>query len=172
MPHKISAGLLMYRFRGSELEVFLGHPGGPFCQNRDRDCWSIPKGENERNESLIQTAVREFREEVGLEPCGPYFDMGWIRQKSGKKVYAWAFKGDCDESKPLKSNLFELEWPPRSGRRQWYPEVDRAVFFTLNQARVKLKEAQHLFLDRLEAYLKEATSSVKAFDASDLLSVK
>lgn len=115
---------------------------------------------------MIDTAVREFREEVGFEPNGPYIDLGWIRQKSGKKVYGWAFKGDYDASQPLKSNLFELEWPPRSGRRQTYPEIDKAVFFTFSQARIRLKQAQHLFLDRLEAWIRQLESHGRPADGA------
>jgi predicted NUDIX family NTP pyrophosphohydrolase len=147
---KISAGLLMFRFRGGQLEVFLAHPGGPFFKNKDDGHWSIPKGEIEAGEDLLVAARREFKEEVGIDPwCGDFLELGSVRQKGGKIVHAWAFQGDCDESRPLQSNTFELEWPPLSGRIQRFPEIDRVAFFTVPEARKKLKEAQHPFLDRL-----------------------
>ncbi len=156
MPSKISAGLLMFRVRNRQLEVFIAHPGGPFFRYRDYDAWSIPKGEVNADEGLLEAAVREFKEEVGLEPRGPYVELGSVRQKSGKQVYAWAFLGDCDETQPIKSNNFELEWPPGTGRKRSFPEVDRAGFFSLDPARRRLKVAQHAFLDRLASGLREA----------------
>ena len=149
MTLRVSAGLVMYRFRGGELEVFLAHPGGPFFQRKDQDHWSVPKGEILGEENLLETAVREFKEEIGLAPAPPFLELGKIQQKGGKWVHAWAFAGDWDESQPVQSNTFMMEWPPGSGQRQAFPEVDRAGFFTLNQARLKLKTAQHPFLDRL-----------------------
>ena len=140
----------MFRFRGGQLEVFLAHPGGPFFKNKDDGHWSIPKGEIEAGEDLLVAARREFKEEVGIDPwCGDFLELGSVRQKGGKIVHAWAFQGDCDESRPLQSNTFELEWPPLSGRIQRFPEIDRVAFFTVPEARKKLKEAQHPFLDRL-----------------------
>jgi predicted NUDIX family NTP pyrophosphohydrolase len=149
MRHKTSSGLLMYRHARRELEVFIAHPGGPYFAHSDVDCWSIPKGEVEPGESLLETAMREFKEEVGLEPKPPYLELGSVRQRSGKIVYAWGFEGDWDESQPIQSSPFELEWPTGSGKMAQFPEVDRADFFTLDRARRRLKMAQHPFLDRL-----------------------
>lgn len=155
MPQKVSAGLLMYRICQGRLEVFLAHPGGPYFRHRNSDTWSIPKGEVEPEESLIEAAVREFQEEVGIVPQGPFIPLNWIRQKGGKIVHAWAFAGDWDGSKPLKSAPFLLEVPPGSGRYRSYPEMDRASFFTVPRAKLLLKFAQHPFLDRLDAHLRE-----------------
>jgi len=149
--NKISAGLLMYRMRDGQLEVFLAHPGGPFFKNKDEGPWSIPKGEIESGEELLAAAIREFKEETGLDPRGNFIELGAIKQKRGKIVHAWAFPGEWDEARLLQSNLFELEWPPRSGKIQRFPEIDRAGFFSIRHARQKLKEAQHPFLDRLVA---------------------
>ena len=144
----------MYRVRSEQLEVFLAHPGGPLFQNKDDGHWSIPKGEVEPGEQLLAAAIREFREETGIEPLADFIELGAIRQKGGKTVHAWAFPGDWDDSRPLQSNTFELEWPPRSGIIQRFPEIDRAGFFTMPDARRKLKEAQRPFLDRLKTALK------------------
>lgn len=149
MRHKTSSGLLMYRHGKRELEVFIAHPGGPFFAHSDVDCWSIPKGEVEPGESLLETAMREFKEEVGLDPKPPYLELGSVRQRSGKVVYAWGFEGDWDESQPIQSFPFDLEWPTGSGKIAQFPEVDRAGFFTLDRARRRLKMAQHPLLERL-----------------------
>jgi len=151
---KISAGLLMYRVRDNQVEVFLAHPGGPFFAQKDDGHWSIPKGETEAGEGLLGAAIREFQEETGLEPRGDFIELGTIEQKGGKIVHAWAFPGDWDGSRPPQSNTFELEWPPKSGKIQRFPEIDRVGFFSLPDARKKLNEAQHPFLDRLQAALK------------------
>jgi predicted NUDIX family NTP pyrophosphohydrolase len=153
MSLRVSAGLIMYRFRGGELEVFLAHPGGPFSSQEDDGYWTIPKGRQKQYESLLDAAKREFEEEVGIKPGGPYFELGSIRQKGGKIVHAWGFEGQWDDSQPIRSNTFEMSWPPHSGQMQQYPEIDRAGFFTLPAARRKLKESQCPFLDRLEALL-------------------
>ena len=150
---RISAGLLMYRRRAGGLEVFLAHPGGPLFSSKDDGHWTVPKGEIGPNEELLAAAIREFEEEVGIKPQGPYLKLGTVVQKGGKLVHAWAFEGDWDAAQPLKSSPFSLEWPPRSGRFQDFAEIDRAEFFSLAAARRKLKEAQHPFLDRLEAAL-------------------
>jgi predicted NUDIX family NTP pyrophosphohydrolase len=151
--NKISAGLLMYRVRDGQLEVFLAHPGGPLFRNKDEGHWSIPKGEVESDEDLLAAAIREFEEETGLEPRGDFIDLGAIKQKAGKMVHAWAFAGEWEKDRPLQSNTFELEWPPGSGKIQRFAEIDRAGFFPIPQAREKLKEAQHPFLDRLQQAL-------------------
>src|SRR5262249_40437510 len=151
--NRISAGLLMYRLREGQLEVLLVHPGGPLFKNKDEGYWSIPKGEIEPDEDLLAAAIREFEEETGLEPGGDFIELGAIVQKGGKIVHAWAFPGDWDASRPLLSNTFELEWPPRSGMLQRFPEIDRVGFFSVPDARQKLKPTQHPLLDRLETAL-------------------
>jgi predicted NUDIX family NTP pyrophosphohydrolase len=156
---KVSAGLLMYRIRDGRLEVFIAHPGGPFFAAKDEGYWSLPKGETEPGEDLLAAAVREFKEETGIEPQTPFIELGSVKQKSGKIVHGWAFEGDWDESRPLRSNRFEIEWPPRSGKRQDFPEIDRAGFFSIAEARRKLTEAQHPFLERLQAALKGRSTS-------------
>jgi predicted NUDIX family NTP pyrophosphohydrolase len=133
--------------------VLLVHPGGPFWQKRDDGVWSIPKGEIAENETGIDVARREFREELGVSPPdGEVTALGAVRQKGGKVVHAWALPGDLDVTQST-SNTFELEWPPRSGRRQQFPEVDRAAWFDVDAARGKLLPAQREFIDRLEASL-------------------
>jgi predicted NUDIX family NTP pyrophosphohydrolase len=155
MPPRMSAGLLMYRKKGGELQVFLAHPGGPLYRKKDQGYWTIPKGEPPENEPLLETAIREFEEETGLRPCGSFIELGSIRQKGGKIVYAWAFEGDHDPLQPIRSNTFEMEWPPRSGRIQSFPEVDRAQFFSLAEAKEKLKEAQWPLVEELAAILEK-----------------
>jgi predicted NUDIX family NTP pyrophosphohydrolase len=155
MPPKISAGLLMYRFQNGTLQVLLAHPGGPFYKNKDNGFWTIPKGEIAPEENGLDAAVREFTEETGITPYGEFISLGWVKQKSGKIVHAWAFAGDWDETKPLMSNTFELEWPPRSGNRQTFPEVDRILFFSVPEALEKINEAQREFVKRLEMFLKD-----------------
>src|SRR5947208_3786815 len=120
---KESAGLLMYRQRNSKLEFLLAHPGGPFWARKDEGAWTIPKGEIGLGESPLDAARREFNEELGLEPIGEFIPLTAIKQKGGKTVHAWAFKGDCDPS-AVKSNAFRMEWPPRSGKAMEFPEVD------------------------------------------------
>ena len=150
---RISAGLLMYRLRGGVLEVFIAHPGGPWFPNRDLDVWTIPKGEIEPGEEPIQAAMREFMEEVGIEPKAPYIELGAIKQRGGKTVYAWAFEGDWEEADGIRSNEVEVEWPPGSGKRSRWPEIDRAAFFGLADARQRMKMAQHPLLERLARVL-------------------
>jgi predicted NUDIX family NTP pyrophosphohydrolase len=149
---KISAGLLLYRRRNERIEVLLVHPGGPFWRSKDAGAWSIPKGEIDDGEELLAGARREFLEETGIEPTGPFIALGSARLKSGKQVFAWAFEGDCDPL-AIKSNDFEIEWPPRSGKLKRFPEVDRAEFFELDEARNKLNPAQTAFLTELVAAL-------------------
>lgn len=144
-----SAGLLLYRWEGSELQVLLAHMGGPFWARKDARAWSIPKGEHPAQEDPLAAARREFAEELGAAPPdGPYRDLGEVRQSGGKTVRAWAVEGEFDPS-CLISNTFELEWPPHSGRRASFPEVDRAAWFDLDTARAKLVVAQVEFLGRL-----------------------
>ena len=144
-----SAGLLLYRRAPGGLEVLLVHPGGPIWARRDAGAWSIPKGEYEGGEEPLAAARREFAEELGVEPPeGDPVALGEITQKSGKRVAAWALPGEVDAG-AIESNTFELEWPPRSGQIQEFPEVDRAEWFGLGQAREKINPAQASLLDRL-----------------------
>ena len=145
---KISAGLVMYRIRRGRPQFLLVHPGGPFFKNKDEGAWSIPKGEVAPDEDLLAAAQREFREELGLEPQGPFLPLEPIRQKSGKRVYAWAFEGDCDPSE-IRSNTFTMEWPPKSGRMVEFPEIDRAAFFGFETACKKILPAQQPLLEQL-----------------------
>ena len=148
---KISAGLLLWRKRAGKLEVLLVHPGGPFFRNKDAGSWSIPKGEIERaEEDLLERARVEFQEELGTPPPeGPFLPLDSVVQKGGKMVHAWACEGDF--TGPPHSNSFSCEWPPRSGRQQEFPEVDRAEWFELPAAREKINAAQAEFLERLAA---------------------
>jgi predicted NUDIX family NTP pyrophosphohydrolase len=146
---KRSAGLLLFR-RTPRLEVLLVHPGGPLYAKKDLGIWSVPKGEVEGGADELETAIREMEEETGLRACGPYLPLGEVRQKSGKTVVAWAYEGDCDPE-ATRSNTFRMEWPPKSGRTQEFPEVDRSGFFDLAEARRRINPAQVPFLDRLEA---------------------
>src|SRR5829696_10186339 len=136
---RVSAGLLLYRRRGENLEVFIAHPGGPFFKNKDDGHWTIPKGEVDGDEEPLSTAIREFREEIGidLDPTGKFIDLGSIRQKGGKVVHAWAVEGECPAGHCLKSNTFQMEWPPKSGKLQSFPEIDRAEFFDMETAKRK-----------------------------------
>ncbi|MEY2465489.1 MAG: hypothetical protein QOD03_10 [Verrucomicrobiota bacterium] len=147
MP-KISAGLLMYRVRDGELEFLLAHPGGPFWKNKDAGAWTIPKGELQPDEKPLAAAQREFEEEVGFKPQGNLIELTPIQQKGGKIVHAWAFEGDCDAAS-IKSNSYEMEWPPRSGKFQACPEVDRACFFRMAEAKQKINQAQVALLEEL-----------------------
>lgn len=147
---KKSAGLLMYRHGpAGEVQVLLAHPGGPFWRGRDESAWTIPKGEYLDPEVAVVAARREFAEETGFDVTPPLLPLGEVTQKSGKRLLAWAFRGDCDPTR-LQSNSFEIEWPPRSGRRQSYPEIDRVEWFSLAQARRKVLPAQCDLLARLE----------------------
>jgi predicted NUDIX family NTP pyrophosphohydrolase len=143
-----SAGILMYRQAGTRLEVLLVHPGGPFWRNKDDGAWSIPKGEMAEGEDASTAARREFLEETGGDLCGLLVPLGEVRQRGGKRVIAFAVEGDLDAN-GIKSNTFEVEWPPKSGKRQSFPEVDRAAWLDLPTAHVKILESQRLLLDRL-----------------------
>lgn len=151
MP-KQSAGLLLYRRRGEEVEVFLVHPGGPFWAGKEAHAWSIPKGEFAVDENPLQAAKREFAEETGLTLDGTFAALTPLRQPGGKIVHAWAIEGDCDAA-AVKSNTFTLEWPPRSGRMQEFPEVDRAAWFALALARQRIHKGQIPLLDAVEKFL-------------------
>lgn len=141
----------MYSQRADRIEVLLVHPGGPLWTKRDEGAWSIPKGESEEGEDLVTTAVREFQEETGIEPRGDLVDLGWIKQRGGKSVRAWALEVDPGQTIRTESNMFEMEWPPHSGRKQAFPEIDRAQFFPLAEAEKKINPAQRMFLERLSA---------------------
>jgi predicted NUDIX family NTP pyrophosphohydrolase len=149
---RISAGLLLHRAGARGIEVLLVHPGGPFWARKDFGAWSIPKGEVEAGEEPLAVAHRELAEETGFTAPGPAVALGQVRQKGGKVVHAWAVVGDADPA-ALRSNTFETEWPPRSGRRQAFPEVDRAAWFDLAEARRRINPAQAALLDALAAAL-------------------
>lgn len=145
---KQSAGLLMYRQTNGQLEVFLVHPGGPFWAKKEFSCWSIPKGECLDGESHLEAALREFQEETGLVPQAPFLALGEIKQSGGKRVKAWAFASDCDPT-TICSNTFSLEYPPRSGKMQIFPEVDRAGWFTIAEAKTRIIKGQIPLLETL-----------------------
>jgi predicted NUDIX family NTP pyrophosphohydrolase len=151
-----SAGLLLFRGRAADLEVLLGHPGGPFWQNKDDGAWSIPKGLIGADEAPLSAARREFVEETGHDPDGDFLPLGEARQPGGKVVQAWAIEGDWDPAL-IRSNTFEMEWPPRSGRRRTFPEIDRAAWFAIADARRKILKGQTVFVDRLLEALGPAT---------------
>ena len=147
---RVSAGILLWRRRNDRIEVLLGHPGGPYFSRRDNGDWTVLKGEAEPGEALTAVARREFAEETGhpIQDDAVLVELGDIRQKSGKVVFAWAVEGDLDPAAAV-SNTHQMEWPPRSGRLQEFPEIDRVDWFSLRKARAKLKDAQTPFLDRL-----------------------
>jgi predicted NUDIX family NTP pyrophosphohydrolase len=152
LTSKVSAGLLLYRRARGGVEVFLAHPGGPFWKTRDAGAWTIPKGIAEPGEDLLAAACREFEEETGLHPRGPFTPLGAIRQKAGKVVHAWAWEGDANPEQ-VTSNTMKAEWPRGSGRWLTFPEVDRCAWFSSAVAREKMNSAQSELLDRLEATL-------------------
>ena len=155
---KVSAGLLMYRWRG-ELEVLVAHPGSPIYRRKDAGHWTIPKGLVDSGETFLDAARREFREETGFAvEADRFIDLGSVKLKSGKTVHGFAFEGDGDPAL-LKSNTFELEWPPRTGRREMFPEIDEVRFVSMTEARRLLHPAQAAFIDRLEAEMDGATVS-------------
>src|SRR5687767_7930204 len=136
MPRQ-SAGLLMYRFINRELQVLLVHPGGPFFKNKDAGSWSIPKGEFEPGEEPLQAAIREFTEELGTSPAGSFIPLSTIVQKGGKTVFSWMVEGDLDPAS-FTCNTFSMEWPPRSGKRQDFPEIDKAEWLNVRDAKKKI----------------------------------
>ncbi len=149
MP-KTSAGLLMYKIK-PVFQVFLVHPGGPFFRNKE--IWGIPKGEIKENENLLEAAKREFKEETGIQPKEPFISLGEVRMASGKIVHCWAFEGDW--SGLLASNYCKIEWPPKSGKLISIPEIDKAQFFSLQEAKQKINKSQKELIARLERYLKQ-----------------
>src|SRR4026209_2511055 len=151
MAKKIAAGLLLYRRRG-ELEVFLVHPGGPLWAKKDLGAWSLPKGEVIEGEDLLHAAKREFTEETGFAIAGEFRPLDPVRQSGGKVVHAWAIEADCDAAH-IRSNLFTMEWPPKSGNTQEFPEVDRAGWFTIAESRKRILAAQIKFIDQIVSIL-------------------
>ena len=149
---KTSAGILLYRLSGDGLEVFLVHPGGPFWAKKDEGAWSVPKGLFEDDENPLEAAKREFREETGFDISGDFMALMSLKQPSGKVVHVWTVEGNIDAAS-IKSNMFSMEWPPRSGNQQEFPEVDRGGWFTIAQAQVKLLPGQRGFLDELQRKL-------------------
>ena len=142
----------MYRHCNGQIEVLLAHPGGPFFKNYDEGAWSIPKGEIESEEDQLAAAQREFEEETGITPPGPFIQLNSVKQKGGKVVHAWAFEGDCDPA-TIVSNTFTIEWPPHSGKQIEFPEIDKAEFFDLDTARIRINAAQVGFINELEQQL-------------------
>jgi len=157
MARQTSAGVLLYRLRKGALEVFLVHPGGPYWRNKDVGAWSIPKGMLEQGDDELAAAKREFQEETGTAIDGEFLELTPLRQPSGKIVHAWAVEGDIDAAS-VRSNTFPMEWPPRSGKMQEFPEVDRGGWFTLDLAREKISSGQRGFLDQLQARISAPTS--------------
>jgi predicted NUDIX family NTP pyrophosphohydrolase len=152
MP-KQAAGILLYRRAAGRLEVLLAHPGGPLWARKDAGAWTLPKGQFTDGELPLDAAKREFEEEMGSAPSGEFQPLGTLKQPSGKVIHAWAAESDFDTS-TVKSNLFELEWPPKSGRKSEFPEVDRAQWFSMEEARFKIIKGQAPFLERLLALVK------------------
>jgi len=138
----------MFRRRDASLQVFLAHPGGPLWKNKDAGAWSIPKGERVEGEEALDAAKREFEEETGIKANGEFISLGEAKQSGGKVVFAWAFEGDCSPDE-VRSNTFSMEWPPGSGRKQDFPEMDRADWFPVDEARTRISKGQLIFLDRL-----------------------
>jgi len=149
---KQSAGLLIYRERQGQLEVLLVHPGGPFWKNKDAGAWTIPKGELRPEENPFEAAKREFQEELGFTPSGSFIPLSPVKQKAGKIIHAWAAQADWDP-RALKSNSFTLEWPPRSGKTQEFPEIDRAAYFEAETAETKINRGQIALLTELKVKL-------------------
>lgn len=156
---KVSAGLLLFRRTGGGVELFLAHPGGPFWRRRDEGAWTIPKGIIEDGEDSLDAARREFEEETGITPTGPFLPLGSIRQKAGKTVHAWAWEGDADPS-TIQSNEMAVEWPRGSGKWRNYPEVDRCDWFDPPTARRKINAAQSELIDRLLATLDDVPAAI------------
>jgi predicted NUDIX family NTP pyrophosphohydrolase len=149
---KISAGILLYKFENKQLWFFLVHPGGPFFIRKDEGWWTIPKGEPEENEDPLANALREFEEETGYLPSGEFIKLSPVTQKGGKKVQCWAIQGDLDPEKVV-CNTFEMEWPPKSGKMKSFPEIDKAAWFDLEQAKVKINLRQVALLEELVGLL-------------------
>jgi len=152
--NKKSAGILLYRFHNDLTEVLLVHPGGPYWAKKDLGAWSVPKGEFESGENPLDAAKRELEEETGIKAEGNFIELTPAKQKSGKLVYAWALQKDIDPA-DIKSNSFEMEWPPKSGKKKSFPEIDKAAWFTMDEARSKIIDGQKPLINELEAKLDE-----------------
>jgi len=150
---KQSAGILLFRMKREQLEVFLVHPGGPFWIKKDAGAWSIPKGEIETGEEALQVAIREFKEETGQEIEGSFSELQPVKQKAGKIIKAWAVEGDIDEN-TIVSNTFEIEWPPGSGKKKIFPEVDKAQWFSLTEASEKINPGQLPLIEELQQIIR------------------
>jgi len=150
---KQSAGVLLFRMKREQLEVFLVHPGGPFWIKKDAGAWSIPKGEIETGEEALQVAIREFKEETGQEIEGSFSELQPVKQKAGKIIKAWAVEGDIDEN-TIVSNTFEIEWPPGSGKKKIFPEVDKAQWFSLTEASEKINPGQLPLIEELQQIIR------------------
>lgn len=150
--NKTSAGLILYRMKGKEIEVFLVHPGGPYWTNKDEGAWTIPKGEFNSDEDPLDAAKREFTEETGFSADGDFKKLATIRQKGGKQVHVWALEGTIPSSK-IVSNIFTIEWPPHSGEQKAFPEVDRGEWFPITKAKLKINESQIPLLNELKTLL-------------------
>lgn len=144
----ISGGLLMYKIE-DKIFVYLVHPGGPYFKNKDKGWWTIPKGLPDPDEEILNAAIREFEEETGVEPEPPYLELGNVKQKGGKIVYCWAFEYNSKADIQFKSNRFQIEWPPASGKTVLFPEVDKAEWMEIDTAKQYINERQKAFLDRL-----------------------
>jgi predicted NUDIX family NTP pyrophosphohydrolase len=153
---RFSAGILLYKCQGTEISFFLVHPGGPFFAKKDEGWWTVPKGEVEDNESELEAAKREFQEETGYLPRGSFIRLDPVKQKSGKIVLCWAVEGDIDPER-LISNNFQMEWPPKSGRIQTYPEIDSGAWFTMEEAKRKINVQQISFLAQIAAIFDAST---------------
>lgn len=153
MPSKKSAGLLPFRFQNKNPEVLLAHPGGPFWKNKDVGAWSIVKGEYNDDEEPLSAAKREWQEETGLKISGKFIPLNPVKQKSGKEIIAWAVESDLDPT-DIKSNTFEIEWPPKSGKKQSFPEIDRVAWFSIKEAKEKINPAQVALIEELVKLLK------------------
>ena len=152
MTRNIAAGLMMCRISEDVLQYFLVHPGGPYFKTKDVGVWSIPKGIPEQGEDLLQTATREFFEETGIKPTPPFHDIGLVKQKGGKVVYAWTFSGEWNSVEGIRCNSFRLEWPPRSGKVLEFPEVDQGRWMHYQEAIRLINPAQIPFLDRSRSF--------------------
>ena len=150
---KLSAGVLLFKYRAKLLEVLLVHPGGPFWRNKDAGAWSIPKGEYTGSEDPLEAARREFQEETGFPASGPFLPLGQIKQPGGKLITAFACEGELSPAE-IRSNTFRMEWPPKSGRQQEFPEIDRAAWFTVEEAQQRVLKGQSEFIERLVAQLR------------------
>lgn len=160
---KKSAGILLYRLKNKFLEVFLVHPGGPFWAKKDLGAWSIPKGEFTKDEEPLDAAKREFQEELGVDFTGEFIPLTPIKQKGGKIVYAWALEGDIDPNQ-IKSNTFEMEWPPKSGKKQEFPEIDKGEWFNASDAKQKINIGQSALIDELISKLNLTEEQLKNRD--------